>query len=91
MKLTATQQRIYDELVCEVNKARECKNYDEYWARYYAGRFQEYCKDLFKGSYENALCGIISVYRAKHESLKKLETLGLVKIIDIELNLIQLI
>lgn len=91
MKLTATQQRIYDELLREVNKARECKDYDEYWDKYCASRINPNYKAEFKGEYENALFGIVSIYKAKHESLKKLETLGLIKIIDIELNLIQLI
>lgn len=91
MKLTPTQQKVYDELVTSVNQARECKDYDEYWNKYYSNRFQARWKPDFEKDYLDAVNGIISIYRAKHETLKKLETLGLVKIINIELNLIQLI
>ena len=91
MKLTATQQRIYDEVVKRVNGARECKNYDEYWDKHYAYAIQARWKADYEKFYLRALDGIVSVKQAKHESLKKLETLGLVRIIDIELNLVQLI
>lgn len=89
-KLSPTQQRVYDELVRKVNEARECKNYDEYWSKYIRG-VQERWKPDYEKTYLRALDGIISIYSAKHETLKKLETLGLVKIIDIELNVIQLV
>lgn len=90
MTLTNAQQKVYDELVKKVNEARECKDYDEYWIKHFSG-WQESWKDFNKKYYDDALNGIISVYRAKHETLKKLEALGLVKIIKIETNLIQLI
>lgn len=91
MKLTPTQQKVYDELVRQVSEARECENYDEYWNKYFSNRFQACWKPDFEKDYLDATNGIISIYRAKHETLKKLETLGLVKIIKIETNLIQLI
>ena len=89
-KLSTTQQKVYDELVRKVNEARGCKDYDEYWNKYITGVQQRWKPDYEK-TYIRALDGIISVYRAKHETLLKLEKLGLVKIIDIELNVIQLV
>lgn len=90
MKLTATQERIYRELITKVNEARECKDYDEYWSRYFSN-IQARWKEEWKCIYDEALVGIVSIYRAKHESLKKLEMWGLIEIIDIELNKIKLI
>lgn len=91
MKLTKTQQIIYNELVEEVNKAKDSKNFDEYWDMYYSDRFQAQWKPTFENTYLQACNGIVSVYKAKHESLRKLEFLGLIKIINIETNLIQLV
>lgn len=91
MKLTTTQQKVYDEIVTKINNARDCKDYEEYWNKYYADRIQARWKPDYEIYYIENLKGIVGVYRAKHETLKKLETLGLVKIIDIKLDKIQLI
>lgn len=89
-KLTNAQQKVYDELVGRVTEARECKNYDEYWSKHYKA-IQDRYKPSFEKYYIQALNGISGVYRAKHETLRKLEKLGLVRIVDIELNVIQLV
>lgn len=89
-KLTSTQQRVYEELIEKVNNARSCKDYDEYWDKY-CSSIQRRWKPDYEKYYIEALNGIAGICRAKHETLKKLEMLGLIKIINIEWNKIQLV
>lgn len=90
MKLTKVQQRVYDELVSNVTEAKECGSFDEWFSKACKGINPKY-KDMCKGAYENLLHGICSIDNAKVETLKKLESLGLIKIVNLKTNLIQLI
>ena len=90
MKITKAQQRVYDELVSNVTEARESGSFDAWFAKAHKGMNPNY-KEMCRGSYENLLHGVCSIYKAKDETLKKLESLGLIKIVNLKTNLIQLI
>ena len=92
MELTAAQQKVLNEGVQKMISAQSCRTSYEYFKKHMTGwRESETALQIADRVFQDAQENIVDVYRAKHETLLKLEKLGYIEIVNIEYNKFRLV
>lgn len=91
MKLSKTQETLMNEAKAKIDLARKEGVFEYLKKTHGVTRFDNFpcgaVDESFIREYENALKGIVEFwYGCKHETLRKLESLGLIEIVNIEYN-----
>lgn len=84
VKLSKAQEKVMEKAYEKINRARECKDYEEYVMKKTsfseAGKLEEIKERRYEEYYKMELEGIVLI-QCNSKTLRKLEELGLVKIL----------
>ena len=84
MKLSKAQERDLNRAKEKIDKARKYSNFDDYYINELNGTVNDRSYDFHKKSWENAINGIVILHHSTKPTLLKLETLGLIKILNFD-------